>query len=785
MVAEMDVAFLIRDRRCAEAGHAASQHRLGELYSAKSDYKQAVRWFTLAAEAGFASAQCELAELFMLGRGAVLWLSRAAAAGVAKAQNHYGRMLQEGRGVAADPRLAAEFFEKAAAQGDTDGMVNLGAACLVGRGVPQDEARARELVSRAADAGDDDARRLLNAMDGRRRSDDDPKAMAEPAPTPKLTAAAKRRRARKAARDRRGGASVEQSTVEDSVVEEAAAPVVEEPVVEEAAAPVVEEAVVEEAAAPVVEEPAVDVPTAPSRDVDGPRSTAPPLDGRERATEAVAAPAPAVDEPAWRRRWGAGLKAGDGVDARDSEGRWFDSVVVDVDGSRVKVHFAAGERAGTRGSTGTTRASGRTAGVGARWSGAGARDLDAAALAALRRLPGDEAAGILRELATMGDRVRNRSAYVSCLANAAPLPRAPAPAVSPALPDAADSAPRAAHAGAPAARGERAEARPPTPAAPPPAASELDARGPSGGGRRPREAEAEAPRDDGFGDATVAEILERLDLRRLLPLFRSHEIDDDSLFHLERRLRRDRACRRRLVRDGEADVAEDERVAAVDGRPPEPPRKSMIAGFLDACRRSGVAPDDERALVGGVVRLPGSKSLSNRALLIAALCEGETTVENLLASDDTERMLEAPGRWASPSRIWAARRSGVRVTSSGALKAPGADLFLGNAGTAMRPLAAVLAAVAATDGGDFPLVIEITDELISQPYVQLTVDLMAKFGVVVDIDGARAGRRVRFAEVLRDMGAPVTLHPTNITVAAATPNLKGIDVDCLDIPDAR
>ena len=46
-------------------------------------------------------------------------------------------------------------------------------------------------------------------------------------------------------------------------------------------------------------------------------------------------------------------------------------------------------------------------------------------------------------------------------------------------------------------------------------------------------------------------------------------------------------------------------------------------------------------LVGGVVRLPGSKSLSNRALLLAALCEGETTVENLLASDDTERMLEA------------------------------------------------------------------------------------------------------------------------------------------------
>ncbi|KAH8082937.1 hypothetical protein JL720_8446 [Aureococcus anophagefferens] len=170
MVAEMDVAFLIRDRRCAEAGHAASQHRLGELYSAKSDYKQAVRWFTLAAEAGFASAQCELAELFMLGRGvpaddrlarlprsAVLWLSRAAAAGVAKAQNHYGRMLQEGRGVAADPRLAAEFFEKAAPRATRTAWSTSAPPASWAAACPRTR-RARELVSRAADAGDDDAR---------------------------------------------------------------------------------------------------------------------------------------------------------------------------------------------------------------------------------------------------------------------------------------------------------------------------------------------------------------------------------------------------------------------------------------------------------------------------------------------------------------------------------------------------------------------------------------------------------------------------------------------------
>ena len=107
------------------------------------------------------------------------------------------------------------------------------------------------------------------------------------------------------------------------------------------------------------------------------------------------------------------------------------------------------------------------------------------------------------------------------------------------------------------------------------------------------------------------------------------------------------------------------------------------------------------AKVGGVVRLPGSKSLSNRALLLAALCEGETVVENLLASDDTERMLEALD--AMGVQVKDLGDSAVKVTSTGSLKAPGKDLFLGNAGTAMRPLAAVVAAVAAVDGTSFTL----------------------------------------------------------------------------------
>jgi len=326
-------------------------------------------------------------------------------------------------------------------------------------------------------------------------------------------------------------------------------------------------------------------------------------------------------------------------------------------------------------------------------------------------------------------------------------------------------------------------------------------------------------------------------------------------------------------------------------------------------------------LARGVVRLPGSKSLSNRALLIAALCEGETVVENLLASDDTERMLEA----LDALGVEVERRgTDVTVRSRGFLapiqndattKEP-LELFLGNAGTAMRPLAAVLAAseggafvldgtprmrerpiadlvdalqqlgcaVECTDNAPYggcppvriadtrdapvdggrcsvsgktssqfvsalllasPLVaktkdvtIEITDELISAPYVLLTIDLMRRFGVDVEHDDSmraftvRAGQRydshktlngryfvegdassasyflaagamtggpvtvvgcgsestqgdVRFAEVLREMGATVDMQPTNIT-ASRSPDqqLHGVDVDCLDIPDA-
>ncbi len=92
----------------------------------------------------------------------------------------------------------------------------------------------------------------------------------------------------------------------------------------------------------------------------------------------------------------------------------------------------------------------------------------------------------------------------------------------------------------------------------------------------------------------------------------------------------------------------------------------------------------------GTVRLPGSKSLSNRALLLAALAEGTTSIANLLRSDDTGHMLRALGRLGV-----AAAPAGGGLAVRGLGGAFGADgpvgLFLGNAGTAMRPLAAALA----------------------------------------------------------------------------------------------
>jgi 3-phosphoshikimate 1-carboxyvinyltransferase len=308
----------------------------------------------------------------------------------------------------------------------------------------------------------------------------------------------------------------------------------------------------------------------------------------------------------------------------------------------------------------------------------------------------------------------------------------------------------------------------------------------------------------------------------------------------------------------------------------------------------------------GTVRLPGSKSISNRVLLLAALSEGETQVCDLLHSDDTERMLDSLGKLGIeiklPSKTEYPNTHRI-IGCGGKFKAKEAKLFLGNAGTAFRPLTAVLA----LSGGSYELSgvprmherpigdlvdalrqlgadirylgnegfpplqispsnlagntvqvrgdvssqfltgllmalpltgktvkVEVVGELISKPYIEITLAIMARFGVVVQRDGwnsftvaacshyvspgvifvegdassasyfLAAGAvgggpirvlgvgkdsvqgDVRFAEALRQMGAQVLEAPDWMEASRlVSGKLKAlIDFDCNHIPDA-
>lgn len=97
------------------------------------------------------------------------------------------------------------------------------------------------------------------------------------------------------------------------------------------------------------------------------------------------------------------------------------------------------------------------------------------------------------------------------------------------------------------------------------------------------------------------------------------------------------------------------------------------------------------ARVDGAINLPGSKSVSNRALLLAALACGKTVLTNLLDSDDVRHMLNALSALGINYTLSADRTRCDITGNGGPLRASGAlELFLGNAGTAMRPLAAAL-----------------------------------------------------------------------------------------------
>lgn len=311
----------------------------------------------------------------------------------------------------------------------------------------------------------------------------------------------------------------------------------------------------------------------------------------------------------------------------------------------------------------------------------------------------------------------------------------------------------------------------------------------------------------------------------------------------------------------------------------------------------------------GQLNLPGSKSISNRVLLLAALADGVTELNGLLDSDDTRVMLDALGKLGL--RVDAGGTPGT-ATVHGACPFPvqQAELFLGNAGTAFRPLTAALAVM----GGDYrlsgvarmherpigdlvdaltalgaqiqytgnpgypplaigrghiradkpvkikgsvssqfltallmaapiytaqqsaELAIEVDGDLISKPYILITLNLMAQFGVQVQRDGWRrfvipAGSRYRspgkvaiegdastasyfmalgaigggpiriqgagadsiqgdmaFADVVEEMGATVVRRSDSLEVSgirvAQGERLKAFDRDFNLIPDA-
>jgi 3-phosphoshikimate 1-carboxyvinyltransferase len=302
----------------------------------------------------------------------------------------------------------------------------------------------------------------------------------------------------------------------------------------------------------------------------------------------------------------------------------------------------------------------------------------------------------------------------------------------------------------------------------------------------------------------------------------------------------------------------------------------------------------------GKIKLPGSKSISNRTLLLAALAKGTTEIKGLLASDDTERMLEALETLGI--HMQNKQESLVITGVDGNIPNKHADLFLGNAGTAFRPLTAALAfsngdyhlhgvprmherpigdLVAALQqvGADITYVkneaypplqispaklnvsqpiqirgdvssqfltallmalpltgqnatIEVVGELISKPYIEITLNLMAKFGVNVQRDGWQrftipsscqyssikeiyvegdassasyflaAGAiggtiivqgvdaesiqgDIKFADALALMGGEIIYGKNQITASKPhTKKLKAIDLDCNHIPDA-
>lgn len=159
----------------------------------------------------------------------------------------------------------------------------------------------------------------------------------------------------------------------------------------------------------------------------------------------------------------------------------------------------------------------------------------------------------------------------------------------------------------------------------------------------------------------------------------------------------------------------------------------------------------------GSVRLPGSKSISNRVLLLAALARGVTEIEALLASDDTQVMLEALGQLGVPC-IRHPGTDNYRVEGAGGpFPVKRAELFLGNAGTAFRSLTAACALA----GGHYTL--RGVPRMHERPIGDL-VDALRQLGAQIHFLGKPGFPPLEIAPPERPGGADRGAEPLTVTV---------------------
>ena len=148
----------------AKAGDPESQVALGWYYmngdGLPKDEKEAIRWFTRAAEQGYAKAQHNLGVCYAFGNGveedkveSVRWFRKAAEQGIAESQYNLGVSLQNGIGVKMDGVEAVKWYRKAAGQGYADAQYNLGFCLKNGIGVKKNESDACKWYVKAAELG--------------------------------------------------------------------------------------------------------------------------------------------------------------------------------------------------------------------------------------------------------------------------------------------------------------------------------------------------------------------------------------------------------------------------------------------------------------------------------------------------------------------------------------------------------------------------------------------------------------------------------------------------------